>query len=408
MREAARRLDRRLDRDDDLLARRLDDGGRDLAERATVHVGRVRVDQALLGQLARDERDAAGAVDVRGDVPAARLEAREDRRTRRDLVEVLELVRDPELARDREQVEDAVRRAAGRRHRGGRVVERLAGDDRARAQVLAKQLHRELARLVGGLVLALLERGDPVQARGRDPEEVERGRHRVRGVLAAAGARGRAGDVLERVHVLRAHRPGRVGADRLEHVLDRHVLAAEAPGRDRAVVEHERGEVEPRDRHHRGRDRLVAADQADEAVEEVSARDELDRVGDHLARDERGAHPHGAHRDPVRDRDRVELHRRAAGVADPALHVLGERALVEVARHRLDPRGRDADQRAREVLVGEAGALQHRARGGAVGAVGERGGMTLVGVGRAVVWVRHCHPFSIGRSCVIQSLQEPA
>ena len=47
--------------------------------------------------------------------------------------------------------------------------------------------------------------------------------------------------------------------------------------------------------------------------------DELDRVGDHLAADQRGPHPLGAHRDPVGDRDRVQLHRRAAGGADPLL-----------------------------------------------------------------------------------------
>ena len=148
-------------------------------------------------------------------------------------------------------------------------------------------------------------------------------------------------------------------------------LAAEAAGRDRAVVEDEAGDVEPRERHHRAGDRLVAADEADEAVEEVAVGDELDRVGDHLARDQRGAHAGRAHRDAVGDRDRVELDRRAAGRADPVLHVLGEHALVQVARHRLDPGRRDADERLREILVGEADALQHRARGRAVDAVGE-------------------------------------
>ena len=140
---------------------------------------------------------------------------------------------------------------------------------------------------------------------------------------------------------------------------------SEAAGRDRAVVEDEARDVEPRERHHRGGDRLVAADEADEAVEQVAVGDELDRVGDHLARDQRGAHAGRAHRDAVGDRDRVELDRRAARGADALLHVHGELALVEVARHRLDPRRRDADQRLREVLVGEADGLEHRARAGA-------------------------------------------
>jgi hypothetical protein len=47
----------------------------------------------------------------------------------------------------------------------------------------------------------------------------------------------------------------------------------------------------------------------------------------------------------------------------PSLTLLGERAQVEVARHRLDPRVGDADDRLGERLVVEADALQHRARG---------------------------------------------
>ncbi len=131
----------------------------------------------------------------------------------------------------------------------------------------------------------------------------------------------------------------------------------------------------------------------------MAARDELDRVGDHLARDERGAHPLRPHRDAVRDRDRVELHRRAAGVADAALDVLGELALVQVARHRLDPRRGDADERLRKVLVAEAGALQHRAGRSAVGAVGESGAVPLGGVGRTIVRIRHRAVAPVGVTC---------
>ena len=81
--------------------------------------------------------------------------------------------------------------------------------------------------------------------------------------------------------------------------------------------------------------------------------------------------PGGAHRDAVGDRDRVELHRRAAGRADALLDLRGEHAVVEVARHRLDPRVRDADDRLGEVLGGVADAMQVGARGGALGPLGE-------------------------------------
>ena len=131
----------------------------------------------------------------------------------------------------------------------------------------------------------------------------------------------RAGDRLEFVEVGVADLPGRVRADLLEHVADRDVAVAVEPGCDRAGVGDDRGDVEAADRHRGAGVRLVAGDEHDEPVEQMPSRDELDRVGDHLPRDERGAHPARSHRDPVRDRDRVELHRRAARVPDAPLDV---------------------------------------------------------------------------------------
>ena len=73
----------------------------------------------------------------------------------------------------------------------------------------------------------------------------------------------------------------------------------------------------------------------------------------------------------------------------PSLTCCGQLALVEVARHRLGPRRRDADDRPRQVFVGEPDRLQHRPRAGAVGAVGDRGGDALGGIGRAIVRIGH-------------------
>ena len=141
------------------------------------------------------------------------------------------------------------------------------------------------------------------------------------------------------------------------------------PGRDRAAVEHQARHVEPGERHHAAGNRLVAAREGDHAVEEMAAGDELDRVGDHLAADERGLHALGAHRDAVGDGDGVELHRRAAGGADALLDLLGEAAEVEVARHHLGPGVGDADDRALQRIVVEADALQVRAGRGPVRAL---------------------------------------
>ena len=150
-------------------------------------------------------------------------------------------------------------------------------------------------------------------------------------------------------------------ADRLEDVLDRHGASGHGSRRDRAGVDDDGGDVEPGERHGGGWDRLVAADDGDDPVAHVGAPRQLDRVRDQLAAHERCLHPLRAHRQDVGDRDRVQLERRGPRLADAALDELGETPVVEVARHRLDPRVSDDDDRPAQVLVGQAGRAQVRA-----------------------------------------------
>src|SRR5207249_11107688 len=82
-------------------------------------------------------------------------------------------------------------------------------------------------------------------------------------------------------------------------------------------------------------------------------------------------HAPATHADAVADADRVELDWRAAGGTDAFLHLLGQLAVVPVARRDLDPAMGHADQRTLEVLVGEADRLEVRAGGRPVGAVHE-------------------------------------
>ena len=269
-------------------------------------------------------------------------------------------------------MQDGVGRSAGRRDRRDRVFERRARDDVARAEIPAEEIHDALTGCArDGLLLRIVGRHAAAPERG-DAEEFERDRHRVRGELAAAGAGAWTRRVLEPAQIGIAERAGGVRPDRFEDVLNRHGLAVPLPRRDRSTVQDQAGHVETRERHRRRRNRLVAADEHDETVEAVAARDQLDRVGDDFAAHERGAHPFGTHRDPVGDRDGVELHRRAAGAADALFHVDGEIAQVVVARTDLDPRVGDTDERLLEIGVGEADGLQHRARGSAMRAGGQR------------------------------------
>ena len=77
--------------------------------------------------------------------------------------------------------------------------------------------------------------------------------------------------------------------------------------------------------------------------------------------------PSRAHGDAVGDGDGVELHGRAAGVANAFLHGCGEFAQMEVAGADLGPGVGDADDGLVQIFVGESDRLQHGTGGGAAG-----------------------------------------
>ena len=99
-------------RADDLLAGRLRRIGGVLGQSPARDRLRVAVQQPGLEQALRHQRHAARLVQVDRDEPAARLEVADERRLRRDGVEIVDRQRDARLARDRQEVEHAVGRAA--------------------------------------------------------------------------------------------------------------------------------------------------------------------------------------------------------------------------------------------------------------------------------------------------------
>ena len=103
------------------------------------------------------------------------------------------------------------------------------------------------------------------------------------------------------MQVLVAHITGGMLADAFEHVDDGHVLALEVAGQDRPAVEEHRRHVETQHGHHHAGQRLVAAGHADEGIVAVAAHGELDRVGDPIARGQRGLHALVAQGDAVGD-----------------------------------------------------------------------------------------------------------
>jgi hypothetical protein len=332
---------------------------------------------AALEQAPCHERNAAGPMQIGRDEAAAGLEVGEQWHAAADAIEVVDLERHARFTRDREQVQHGVRRSAGRGDGRDAVLDGLAGEDLPRTEVTPQQVDRQGPGGPGDRGFVRTAGRHAGAAEGRDAEALADGRHRVGGELSAARARAGTGLPFERGQVLRREAAGGMGADRLEHVLNRHVLVVPAAGRDGAPVQDQARHVEARERHHAGGDGLVTADQHDHRVEQVAARHQLDRIRDHFTAHERGAHPFAAHRDAVGDRDGVELERRGAGRAQARLDVRRQLAEVVVAGTDLDPGIRDADERTRQIVIGEAGGTEHRAGRGPARPVGQRGAPPL-------------------------------
>jgi len=122
---------------------------------------------------------------------------------------------------------------------------------------------------------------------------------------------------------------------------------------NRAAVEHDARDVQAGHRHHHPGDRLVAARDSHESVQEMAPDYQLDGVRNRLATHERGLHALGSHGDSVGDGDRVELDGRSAGGANPGFDLFREFPVIPVTRRDLDPAVRDANEGLFQVVVAE-------------------------------------------------------
>ncbi len=309
--------DRVVGRADHVLVRVPLHRGHVLGDGAAGHGEAVAVQEAVLQQRLHQQRDAAGLEHVLGDVAPAGLEVGDIGRAAEDLGDVEQVELDADLMRHGRQVQRRVGRAARGGDHGGGVLQRLQRDDVARADIAGDQLHDLLAGGGAELVADLVRRRRAGRIGQSEADRLGNGRHGVGGELRAAGAGRGARHLLDLVEVLVGHQPDRVLADRLEHVLHRDRLAAEGAGQDRAAIDEDRRHVEAQHRHHHAGQRLVAAGEADQGVIGVAAHGELDRVGDHLARSQRGLHALMAHGDAVGDGDGAELAGVPAAEATP-------------------------------------------------------------------------------------------
>ncbi|QEM44368.1 hypothetical protein FZ046_05850 [Mycolicibacterium grossiae] len=376
-RDAAGGVDRVVHRPQHLAVRiRRLDVGEVLGHRLPRHGQAVAVQQTGVEQRLHHDGDAADLVDVLHHVPAEGLDVGQVRDALADAGEVLEAQLDVGLPRDGEQVQHRVGGAAERHHHGDGVLERLLGEDVARGDAAAQHLDHRLAGAAGVVVTARIDGDWRCAARQRHSESLGRGGHGVGGVHAATRALAGADRALDDVDVLARHEAAGARTDRLEGVDDRDLLLG-AVGElgdarhDRAVVEEDVREVEPRGRHQHAGDRLVAAGEQHGAVEALGLHHGLDAVGDDLAGHQGEVHALVAHRDAVGHGDGAELQRITAAGVHAGLHRLREPLQRHVARGDLVPGRADADLRLGPVVVAHAHGAQHPAGGGLLQAVGD-------------------------------------
>ena len=299
------------------------------------------MDAAGVEQLVHHRRQSAGAVIFLAEIVAGRLHVDQQRHVVADRFPILDRERDADVAGDRVDVDRRIGRAADGGAGDDGVLERRAGEDVGGFQILAHDLDRAAAGLVGDLPALAVGRRDGGAARQRQSERLgERihGRGGAHGV-AMADRRRRRGDEVEELAVVDPA-GGMLLARPPHHGAGAGALAFPPAIEHRPAREHDGRDVDRRGRHDRRRRGLVAAGREHDAVERI-AEQHLDQaeIGE-VAVERRGRPLAG-----LLDRMHRELEGDAAGVADAFAHALGELEMVAVAGRKIGAGLGDADDR---------------------------------------------------------------
>ena len=166
-----------------------------VAHGAAVDGHGVFMDALVRHQFAHHRRHAAGAVIFLAEIEAGRLHVHQQRDVVAVLLPVVDREFDADMPRQRVDMDRRVGRAADRRVDHDAVLERLAGQDVGRFQILPDHLDDPLSGLIGDLAALAIGRGDRRAARQRHAERFGQRVHRRGGAhgVAVADRGGRGG-----------------------------------------------------------------------------------------------------------------------------------------------------------------------------------------------------------------------
>ena len=338
----------------------------------------LTVEQTRVEQMLQNHGNTADGVEIGHVELAARLHVGDVRDVRPDAVEVGERKVDAGLVGDGEQMEHGVRRATERKGDHDGVLEGFFGQDVASPNVLLEQVHDGLARRNRIVIAAAVDGRRACTPRQRKPQRLADAGHGVRREHAGAAPLGGTRVVLDEREFFVGELADGMGADRFEDTRDVERLAVRpATGKDRAAIEEDRWEIEPRRGHHHARQALVAAGESYQSVEALRVHDRLDRVGNDLPRHEGCAHTFVTHRDAIAHGDRDELERKAARRPHSVLGPISESVEWHVARSDLVPTRCHADLGLVPVGVAHPHRPQHGSGRRLLRAFGDIGGSDL-------------------------------
>ena len=315
----------------------------------------VEVQQVV--DLAHQRRQAAGGVEIVHQPRAGRQQVQQHRRRTRNLVEVIQRQRHAQPPGDRQQVDHRVGRSADGHEHAQRILERRAGHDLRRPQVLAHQLDRAPPAGLGAGQPARVVGGNSCAARQHHAQRLGEHGHGRGGAHGVAGADAARVGRLERLPFGLVDLPGAVLIPVAPQVGARSDLhAPPAPGGLWAGADLNGRQVGAGRAHQLRRRGLIAAAQQHHAIDRVGAQRLLDLHRQQVAVQHRA----GLHQ-LLAERERVELQRHAAGRDHAALDRLGDGAQAQVAVVQLAPGIGDADHRlAGEKLARPAQRSKHR------------------------------------------------
>ena len=190
---------------------------------------------------------------------ARRLQIAKHRNALANRFEILQSQRNACGARNRQQVQNGIGRAAGSHHHRDGVLERLARHDLARQQLPAHGFGQDFRGFRGALFLFVILRRHRRRVRQTHAHRFDGRGHRIRREHPPARPDSRTGMPLHFQQLRPVDSPRAVFAHRFERADHGEIFAVQPPGLDRAAINEDRGNIQPRDRHHRAGHVLVAA-----------------------------------------------------------------------------------------------------------------------------------------------------